>query len=357
IYRVTVRATNGAGLTSTATSDGVLVDATPPNVTGVPNDGAAADADLQASLATISANWAGVFADAETGIAAYQWKVHDDTAEADLFDFTTAGITGAAASNSSLSLTQGHTYRVIVQASNALDLTSTAISDGVTVEAALVLETTPAISPSGTISTDTPTFMWNAVANAHHYDVWVNTIVNGHESIGNPVLRNANVAGTSWTPSIDQALSPGQSYKWYVAAVSDTGVTFWNSGAQFTIEPLASPTPGGPSGPGASELPTFTWNSVAGANHYDVWVNVINNGQESIGSQALRNSNATGTSWTPSAGQELTPGQSYRWYVGAVSNNGTTFWDGGMTFIIDALAAPVAVGPDGSTASDTPTFT
>ena len=66
------------------------------------------------------------------------------------------------------------------------------------------------------------------------------------------------------------------------------------------------------------DLPTFTWSSVAGANHYYVWVNDMTTGQ----SPAVSNSNVSGTSWTTTTA--LTPGQSYEWYVGAVSTNGTT---------------------------------
>jgi len=76
-------------------------------------------------------------------------------------------------------------------------------------------------------------FAWNTVSNAHHYDVWVNAIINGQETIGNPVLRNSSASGTSWTPTT--ALSRGRTYRWYIGAVSTNGTTFWSEGVTFFV--------------------------------------------------------------------------------------------------------------------------
>ena len=69
---MTVRATNGAGLPVTATSDGVTVDTSQPVVSGSPRDGLGADISYQTSTTTISANWAGCFSDPQSGIAGYE---------------------------------------------------------------------------------------------------------------------------------------------------------------------------------------------------------------------------------------------------------------------------------------------
>jgi len=207
-------------------------------------------------------------------------------------------------------------------------------------------------APSGTVATDTPTFTWTAVAGAAHYDIWVNSVVSGKESVGNPVLRNANATGTSWTPST--ALVPGQAYRWYIGTVSAAGATFWSSGQNFSIAPLSAPTPLAPSGTVTTTTPTFSWTAVSGAAHYDVWINTVINGVESVGSPILRNANATGTSWTPTTA--LSSGQSYRWYIGTVASNGATFWSSGVTFTINAAAPLAALSPSGSIATLTPTF-
>jgi MYXO-CTERM domain-containing protein len=146
-YYVTVRATNGAGLTSTASSDGVTVtvpDGTPP-VAGTVNDGAGADVDTQASTSTISANWSG-FSDPESGITRYDWAVGTAAGGTDVQAFTPVG-TATSASNAGLSLGVGTTCYVTVRATNGAGLTATATSDGVTVP---VPDSTPPVA--GTVN-------------------------------------------------------------------------------------------------------------------------------------------------------------------------------------------------------------
>src|SRR5204863_412005 len=68
----TVRATNGAGLSVLAISNGVLVDTATP-VAGTVRDGTGADLDFQSSTGTLSANWSGF--SAPSGITAYSWAI------------------------------------------------------------------------------------------------------------------------------------------------------------------------------------------------------------------------------------------------------------------------------------------
>src|SRR5581483_8775023 len=176
--------------------------------------------------------------------------------------------------------------------------------------------------------------------------------------IASQVLRNSNVSTLSWTAT--SALSPGHTYKWFVGAVSNNGTTFWNSGLVFSITPLAAPTAISPSGHISNDTPTFTWNAVSGANHYDVWVNEVNpsNTSQVIATMVLRNANVTTTSWTASSA--LSPGHWYKWYVGTVSTNGTTTWNSGTVFNIAPVAAPVGSSPSGpgiTFPGDVPTFT
>src|SRR5262249_26404506 len=57
----------------------------------------------------------------------------------------------------------------------------------------IVAPTATASSPSGGISTDTPTFSWSAAPDATHYDLWVNDVSSGQSQ----VVRAPKVAGTS----------------------------------------------------------------------------------------------------------------------------------------------------------------
>jgi hypothetical protein len=130
-YYVTVRGTNGVGLTSTASSDGVTVDTTPP-VVGVVNDGAGADIDAQASTTTISANWT-AWGDPQSGIAGYEWAIGTSAGGVDIQAYTSVGAS-TDATNSALALSSGTTYYVTVRGTNGVGLTSTASSDGVGIE-------------------------------------------------------------------------------------------------------------------------------------------------------------------------------------------------------------------------------
>jgi hypothetical protein len=109
-----------------------FVDTTPPTITGVPNDGVAADIAFQTSTTTLSANWAGVFADKESTVTNYEWKVGTTPGGSELFDFTPTGLmTNATAS--SLTLTAGQVYYVTVRATNGVGQEVTATSNGVIV--------------------------------------------------------------------------------------------------------------------------------------------------------------------------------------------------------------------------------
>jgi hypothetical protein len=103
-----------------------------------------------------------------------------------------------------------------------------------------------------------------------------------------------------------------------------------------TVAPVA------PTGLAASGLstttPHLTWNSVGGADHYDVWIDDLTTGQSAV----MRNREVTGTSWTA---QGLMPGHDYRWWVGAVSNTGAVSWSNSTTFDVSALTAPTLNAP------------
>jgi hypothetical protein len=183
---------------------------------------------------------------------------------------------------------------------------------------AYVLAAPGLIGPTGS-STTLPTFSWNAVAGADHYDIWVQDAQTGQ------VLRNQNVAGTTWTPA--SPLIRGHGYTWWVRAVNNTGIAgVWSAGLSFTVPALALPTLIGPSG-SASSLPTFTWNAVTGADHYDIWIQNVQTGQ------VLRNQNVTGTTWTPAT--SLTSGAKYNWWVRAIdSANSAGPWSATETFTV-----------------------
>ena len=154
-YVYQVRAMNTAGLWSawSATSDGILVDKTAPSPVTVTDDGA-----MTSSATQLHATWT-ASSDAESGIAEYQYLIRQDsTAGPIIVNWTSVGL-ATTVTRTGLSLTNGATYYIGVQAKNGAELFSTAAySDGITVSS----DTTP---PTGsvTINSGAPYTMTTAV--------------------------------------------------------------------------------------------------------------------------------------------------------------------------------------------------
>jgi hypothetical protein len=132
------------------------------------------------------------------------------------------------------------------------------------------------------------------------------------------VVKDANVTATTWAPG--QALTLGDNYKWWVGALQGHTIA-WDSGHTFTIAPTAA----GPSGTIATSMPTFIWTAVTGADHYYVWL------ADQTTGVVVKVPNASATTWTPT--EDLTRGNTYVWWVGAINGN-SIGWDSGVTFTI-----------------------
>jgi len=89
-------------------------------------------------------------------------------------------------------------------------------------------------------------------------------------------------------------------------------------------------------------VPTFTWTPVAGADHYDLYVNDVTTGQPQV---VIHESDLTGTSFMPSPSQVLTVGHTYTWYVGAVSADGSVdVFSQPLTFLVQPVVKTFATG-------------
>ena len=146
-YYISVRATNGAGLVgAVGTSDGILVDATPPTTPVVTDDGS-----FTSSTTTLHATWTA--ADPETGVALYEYSIGTSAGSAEVVGWVAVG-TATSVSRSDLALVNGATYFINVRATNGVGLVSAVgSSDGITVD------TTPPAAPT---ITDDGAFTANA---------------------------------------------------------------------------------------------------------------------------------------------------------------------------------------------------
>ncbi len=256
-------------------------------------------------------------------------------------------------------LTPGHSYTWAIGAVSTNGLATTSNSKTPQAFALAALPGPTLTNPSGTIAPaagyDLPTFTWSSVAGAANYAISVTD-----KAAPTVPAISTTVSGTSFTPTT--ALTPGHSYTWSISAVSTNGKAMTATGTPqtFTVASLLAPTPIGPSGPLVNspgyELPTFTWTGVVGANHYAITLTDTN-----TNTVLIKAASVTGTSFTPSAAQSLTPGHGFTWSIAAVSTNGQASTPSSLeTFNIAALLAPTPASPIGPIAAsasyDSPTF-
>ncbi len=183
------------------------------------------------------------------------------------------------------------------------------------------------LSPSGTITSSTPTFSWSAVP-GYTSGTYGLTVVD--ETTGTaPVLLGPHWSsyqlGTSYTinqqEGQDAPLINGHTYQWYVSAESSDGSTPDGLVATqtFTLSVPADqvPSPSAP-GPGAvvnTTSPTFTWSQVTGAVGYLVFVaDPLLDSEFNFFQLAV---SVTGNSYSPS--DLLINGHNYYWQVSPCS--------------------------------------
>jgi len=133
-YYFSIKAENGAGLLSaSSSSDGIIIDTTPPNPVAAVNDGLGVDVDWTTSLTSLSANW-NASADPESGVLGY-WRAVGTTPGGDnVVSWSYLG-NDTSATLSSLSLSHAQTYYFSVKTENRAGLLSSATSsDGITVD-------------------------------------------------------------------------------------------------------------------------------------------------------------------------------------------------------------------------------
>ncbi|MCB0906537.1 MAG: hypothetical protein KDB63_05405, partial [Nocardioidaceae bacterium] len=189
---------------------------------------------------------------------------------------------------------------------------------------------------------DPPTFQWSPVHKASSYTLQIST-TDTFEAVSSKTV-NLNTVHTTYVPVTGGWLptaASGGSYYWRVQATdgpknvkTDLIVSEVH---HFIYDPtqvtLVSPAPGA-----SVEVPTLTWNPVAGAQSYIVSVTPVGAGA-SIGSFETFT-----TSFTPRI--ELIPG-TYRWQVRTKSESGTlgtgTLLQSQQTFtVVDPTATPQA---------------
>eukprot|EP00058_Branchiostoma_floridae_P022361 XP_002607851.1 hypothetical protein BRAFLDRAFT_117282 [Branchiostoma floridae] len=203
-YYVSIKAYNGAGLMTMATSWAVVVETSPPeagNVYDGPTGVTVNDIDYQDYVTAIHAHWDG-FYDPHSAIVSYTWSIGVCAGCSDILAPQNVGLLQAA-SVDALQLTPGETYYVTVTACNAADLCTTVSSDGVIPDdsppvAGRVLDGAQGEEASYQASTSSLAAHWYGFNDPHsglsHYEWRAGTTPGGSNIVGNTQLHLTNVA-------------------------------------------------------------------------------------------------------------------------------------------------------------------
>src|SRR5262249_38849882 len=123
------------------------------------------------------------------------------------------------------------------------------------------------IAPIGTVSAganNTLTLSWSGPSTAT-YDVLIDDLTANQSSF----YRNSNIVNAT---SINVAFPTGHKFRWQVRIIGNGGDTSLFSTATFTISLGAPPVPIAPVDQTVNTKPAFSWNTVTGADLYDLWV-------------------------------------------------------------------------------------
>ncbi len=186
----------------------------------------------------------------------------------------------------------------------------------------------------------TPTFTWNALPGAATYDLWIDNQSAGTRQF----VRAENLTSTSWTAPANWPIGH---YRVWVRAKDAAGIgARWSAMQELYL--VTQPDVIGPLSSTFDRTPEFSWNPLAGAVKYEVFLRNQNTGTTTIYQRNISN-----TSWAPAT--DLPEGP-YRWWaIGISAENFRSQWTNHIDFFI--VGRPEIVGPSGNVSNATPTLT
>ncbi len=200
---------------------------------------------------------------------------------------------------------------------------------------------TPVISSLAnplTTAEQRPQISWSAVDFASQYDVFIANI----DAQQAPVVR-VNTSSTSFTPTTDLGIGR---FKVWIQAISGANVrSGWSLPLNLRINTSAVIGIGPGQYYADTAQPDFTWQGVAGAVSYDLWVN-----NQLTGDAQVIRTMVSGNSFTPAA--DLNAGV-YRYWVRVVSVDG---FYGGWSAGAEIYVGPTHVAPVRPTFETQPAF-
>jgi hypothetical protein len=213
------------------------------------------------------------------------------------------------------------------------------------------------IAPSGSGKSLTPVFQWTSVSGADYYGLYISEPPYGPSNL---VYENEGLTGTS-LPLPSGYLEPGVTYYWNMRSHNSAGWGSFSSSMSFTTEPASPPPPGSftLSGEalcdGTSPYNRLSWSTSSGVNSYAVYRN----------GSLYYSLSTLGTTFDNT---EVTPGQSYTYFIRATNSAGSTNSNtitvqtktvdqcGGTSPPVSPPSPSSLIAPSGSGKSLTPVF-
>ena len=183
------------------------------------------------------------------------------------------------------------------------------------------------ISPTGPVTTSRPTFEWTAASGAQSYEIWVSVAGDSANAVINDMMTT-----TSYTPSVD--LGVGRYQYWVRAQYATDDYSAWVGGsfqvnltAQIQAVPYYAET----------TTPTFTWDKVAGAANYEIYVANVTTQESPL----IQDAGLTSNSYTVTS--DLGFGL-YRIWVRAIAADGfISSWSAAAEYYVGSeLLSPLA---------------
>jgi hypothetical protein len=218
--------------------------------------------------AVVEAAWYYLWVDDITGNKVKEWYSAADAG--------CASGTGTCSATMPTVLAEGNaTWWIQTGNNSGSDLGPWSSAKTFTISAETVPSVATLLTPAGTIANTTPTYTWNAVAEATWYYLWVNDVT-GNKIKAWYSAADAGCAGGAGicSATISTELAEG-SATWWVQTGNKSAPGPWSSAQAFTISTMPAPsavTLLTPAGTIADGTPEYTWNAVAGATWYYLWV-------------------------------------------------------------------------------------
>lgn len=205
------------------------------------------------------------------------------------------------------------------------------------------------IAPTGTITTDSPTYVWAKVDNATAYWLFGRNLETNQISIHQTYQSDEITCDSNQcTIASPRTLETGN-YYWNVMAKNDFGDSSWSTKMYFSVtdsgstETLSRAEPLSPNGTIAAGLPTFAWTKINGATAYRVFSRNVNTNQIMINETFPLSSGTCDSNQCRITSPNTFGAGSYYWVVLPSDERGEgSSWSERMDFSISGINAATA---------------